>query len=193
MNTASMKSPTGAARMTAWLPDFANPFHRPAGPMDLSPLTKGLVVISGTVMTALCAIAVGRALFGFAPDLPHLKNYVVAFHLVTVLPCVPLGLYLLVAPKGTEMHKQLGKLWVALMVITALSTLFIRDGMELSWIHIFVPITLRAAYLIVAKARKGDMKGHRNEIVSLYLGALMIPAVWAFLIENRLMAVMLYG
>ena len=188
-----MTTATQSYTTPAWLPTFANPFHRPAGPMDLAPITRGLVIVSGTLMSALCAIAIGRALFGFAPDLPHLQNYVVAFHVTTVVPCVPLGLYLLLAPKGGARHKQLGKLWVALMVITALSTLFIRDGMQLSWIHIFVPITLRACYLIVAKARRGDIKGHRNEIVSLYLGALMIPAVWAFLIENRLMATMLYG
>ncbi len=175
------------------LPDYLNPFHRPAGPFDLSPLTRALVIVSGTAMTALCLIAIGRALFGFAPELPHLQNYVIAFHVATVIPCVPLGLYLLVAPKGTPMHKQLGKLWVSLMVVTALSTLFIHDGMRLSWIHIFVPITLRAAYLIVAKARKGDIKGHRNEIVSLYLGALMIPGIFAFVLDNRLMNVMLFG
>lgn len=172
---------------------FVNPFHRPAGPLDLNPLIRGLVIVSGSAMTALCLIAIGRAVFGFAPDLPHLKNYVVVFHVATVLPCLPLGLYLLVAPKGTHLHKQLGKLWVALMVIAALSTLFIRDGMELSWIHIFVPLTLRASYLIVTKARRGDIKGHRNEIVSLYLGALMIPGIWAFIGQYRLMNVMLLG
>lgn len=181
------------ASTTATLAQFVNPFHRPAGPLDLNPLIRGLVIVSGTTMTALCLFAIGRAVFGFAPDLPHLKNLVVVFHVVTVLPCVPLGLYLLVAPKGTAMHKQLGKLWVALMVISALSTLFIRDGMELSWIHIFVPLTLRASYLIIAKARRGDIKGHRGEIVSLYLGALMIPAIWAFIGEYRLMNVMLLG
>ena len=177
----------------------ANPFKslslpgRSAGPLDLNPVIKGLVIVSGTVMTSLCLLAVARSLFGFAPELPHLRNLVVAFHVATVLPCVPLGLYLLIAPKGTAMHKQLGKLWVALMVVTALSTIFIRPNMELTWIHLFVPITLRAAYLIVARARRGDIKGHRNEIVSLYLGALMIPAVWAFIIEGRLMNVMLLG
>lgn len=172
---------------------YFNPFHRPAGALDLGPLTRGLVIVSGTLMTLICAFAIGRAALGLSGELPHLRHFVIMFHVSTVIPCVPLGLYLLLAPKGTPMHKQLGKLWVALMVVTALSTLFIRPGMELNWIHIFVPITLRAAYLIVAKARRGDMKGHRNEIVSLYLGALMIPGVWAFIIEGRLMNAMLLG
>ncbi|WP_340587406.1 DUF2306 domain-containing protein [Erythrobacter alti] len=172
---------------------FFNPYHRPAGALDLGPFIRGLVIVAGTAMTAICMLAITRAALGLSGELPHLRHFVIMFHVATVLPCVPLGLYLLLAPKGTAMHKQLGKLWVALMVITALSTLFIRDGMQLTWIHIFVPITLRAAYLIIAKARRGDIKGHRNEIVSLYLGALMIPGIWAFIIEGRLMHAMLLG
>ena len=172
---------------------FLNPWHRPAGALDLGPLTKGLVIASGTLMTAICLLAIARAVLGLSGELPHLQNAVIVFHVATVIPCVPLGLYLLLAPKGTAMHKQLGKFWVALMVVTALSTLFIHDGMRLSWIHIFVPITLRAAYLIVAKARRGDIKGHRNEIVSLFLTALMIPGIFAFAIEGRMMNVMLFG
>ena len=103
------------------------------------------------------------------------------------------GAYLLLAPKGTPIHKQLGKLWVALMVITATSTLFIHDGMQLTWIHIFVPITYRAAWAIVSSARKGDITTHRKEIVGLFLGALLIPGVVAFALPGRLMNVMLFG
>lgn len=172
---------------------YANPFHRPAGALDLSPLVRAIVLVSGSVMTALCLYAVARALLGQTPDLPHLQNIAVAVHVTTVLPCVPLGLYLLLAPKGTALHRQLGKLWVALMVVTATATLFIYNGTHFSWIHIFVPVTYRAAWLIVAKARRGDIRGHRNEIVGLFLGALMIPGVWAFLGEGRLMNVMLLG
>lgn len=172
---------------------FFNPWHRPAGALDLGPLIRGLVIVSGGLMTAVCLLAISRAALGLSGELPHLRHFVIMFHVSTVIPCVPLGLYLLLAPKGTPMHKQLGMLWITLMVVTALSTLFIHEGMRLSWIHIFVPLTLRAAWLTISKARRGDIKGHRNEIVSLYLGALMIPGVWAFAIEGRLMNAMLLG
>lgn len=173
--------------------NYLNPFHRPAGALDLTPLTKGLILVSGTLMSAVCVIAVIKAVLGLTPDLPHLTNIAVMFHVSTVIPCVPLGLYLLLAPKGTPMHKQLGKLWVALMVVTATSTLFIHDGMALSWIHIFVPFTYRASWKLISTARAGDIKAHRNEIVSLFLGALMIPGIFAFILEGRLMNVMLFG
>lgn len=172
---------------------YANPFHRPAGALDLNPLIRAMVIVSGTAMTALCLFAIVRAVTGYAPDLPHLSNIAVALHVTTVIPCVPLGLYLLLAPKGTAMHKQLGKLWVALMVVTATSTLWIHGLGNFSWIHLFVPLTYRASWLIVAKARRGDIKGHRNEIVGLFLGALMIPGVWAFIGDGRLMNTMLLG
>ena len=168
-------------------------FNEPSGLMQLGALTRALVLFSGVMMTSLCVIAIARAMFGMAGDLPHLGNAAVIFHVVTVIPCVPLGLYLLIARKGTVMHKSLGKLWVALMVITATSTLFIREGMELSWIHIFVPITYRASWIIVTSARKGDIKRHKSEIVSLFLGALMIPGLVAILLPGRLMNVMLFG
>ena len=170
---------------------FFNPYHRTAGALDLAPLTRGLVIVAGILMTALCLFAIGRGILGYAGELPHLQNAVIVFHVATVIPCVPLGLFLLLAPKGTPMHKQLGKLWVAMMVITALSTLFIHEGMRMSWIHIFVPITLRAAYLIIAKARRGDIVGHRKEIVGLFLGALMLPGIAAFVLDGRLMNTLL--
>ena len=183
MTTAALSNPLGAFKR----------FNRPSGAMNMGPVTRALVIVSGTVMTALCAIALTRAMFGFAPDLPHLRNIAVMLHVSTVIPCVPLGLYLLLAPKGTAMHKQLGKLWIALMVVTATSTIFIHEGMALSWIHLFVPLTYRAAWLTVRKARRGDIKGHKAEIVSLFLTALMIPGIFAFALPGRLMNVMLFG
>lgn len=172
---------------------YANPFHRPAGALDLGPLIRGLVIVSGAVMTLLSLYAISRAMLGLTPELLRLRNLAIAVHVTTVLPCVPLGLYLLLAPKGTPMHKQLGKLWIALMVITATSTLWIHGLGNFSWIHVFVPLTYRAAWFTVAKARRGDIRGHRNEIVGLFLGALMIPGVFAFIMEGRLMNTMMFG
>ncbi|NNC53115.1 MAG: hypothetical protein HKO08_08765 [Erythrobacter sp.] len=165
---------------------------RRSGPMDLTPLMRAMVIGVGGLMTAICALAIARGLLGMTPDLPHLKNLAVAFHVSTVIPCVPLGAYLLLARKGTPMHKQLGKLWIVLMVITATSTIFIYDGMRLTWIHIFVPITYRAAWLIVTSARKGDIATHRKEIIGLFFGALMIPGIAAIALPGRLMNVMLF-
>lgn len=171
---------------------FANSQSKAAG-FDLDQMTRRMVVAIGGAMTAICLYAIGRALLGMTPDLPHLKNIALVIHITTVIPCLPLGMYLLLARKGTARHKQLGKMWVALMVITATSTIFLYEDFRFSWIHIFVPITYRAAWLIVSTARKGDIVRHRKEIIGLFFGALMIPGIAAVAIPDRLMNVMIFG
>ncbi len=170
---------------------LANPAARNG--FDISPFTRAMVIVAGGAMTAICLLAIGRALLGLTPDLPHLRYLAVAIHVTTVLPCVPLGAYLLLARKGTDMHKLLGKVWVGLMLVTATAALFIHSGGGFSWIHIFVPVTYRACWKIVSTARAGNIKAHKGEIMGLFFGALMIPGIWAFIGEGRLMNVMLLG
>ena len=109
-----------------------------------------------------------------------------------MLPCVPLGAYLLLSTKGTKLHKALGKIWITLMVVTAIAITFVRGGTDFSWIHIFVPITLLGAWQVVRTARKGDIASHRRNIPRMYLGALMIPGLFSFL-PTRLMGMWLFG
>ncbi|MBV7258196.1 DUF2306 domain-containing protein [Erythrobacter sp. WH158] len=160
---------------------------------DISPQMRAIVMLAATTMTLAAFYAVGRGILGYAPDHPNIRHLAVIIHVTTVLPAIPLGGFLLLAPKGTPMHKALGKIWVALMVATALSAIFIRSGENFSFIHIFIPMTLWASYKLIATARRGDMKGHKKEILSLYLGALMIPGVVSFALPGRLMNVWLFG
>ncbi len=160
---------------------------------DITPTQRALVAIAGTTMTLVAVYALMRGLLGFAPDHPATRDFVIMLHVATVLPAIPLGGYLLLAPKGTKWHKMLGKIWVALMVITATSAIFIQSGGSFSFIHIFVPMTLWASYKLVATARRGDMKGHKKEIMTLYLGALMIPGIFSMALPGRLMNVWLFG
>ena len=166
---------------------------RPANAFDIPLWLRTLVAFAATGMTLAAFYAVGRGVFGYAPDHHAARLVAVVIHVSTVLPAIPLGGYLLLARKGTPRHKQLGKVWVALMVITALSAIFIRSGGSFSPIHIFVPLTLIASYKLVATARRGDMKGHKKEILSLYLGALMIPGIVSMAVPGRLMNVWLFG
>lgn len=163
------------------------------GAFDLSPALRAIVMLAATAMTLAAFFAVGRGLLGYAPDHAATRYIAVVIHVTAVLPAIPLGGFLLLAPKGTPMHKTLGKVWVALMVTTALSAIFIKTSGSFSFIHIFIPMTLWASYKLIATARRGDMKGHKKEILSLYLGALMIPGIVAFALPGRLMNVWLLG
>ncbi len=167
------------------------PARTPA--LEISPPLRAFIALAASIMTSLAFLATGRMLLGFTPEIAQVRTLAVGIHIATVLPTIPLGGFLLLAPKGTPMHKQLGKLWVALMVITASAAFFIRTGGNFSFIHIFVPLTMIASYKLIAKARRGDIKGHRNEILALYLGALMIPGLVAIAMPGRLMNMWLFG
>ena len=169
-------------------------FKSPAtNPFEISPMLRAIILAAATGMSLAVTIALFRGLTGIAPEHSNFRNLAIILHVATVIPAIPLGGYLLLARKGTARHRQLGKLWVGLMVVTALSALFIQTGGSFSFIHIFVPLTLWSSYKLVATARRGDMKAHRWEILTLYLGALMIPGIFSMAIPGRLMNVWLFG
>ena len=162
--------------------------------LELSPLTRAAVGIVGVGLTAACALAITRYAAGLAPDHPGAHLMAVAIHVAAVVPAVPLGAWLMLTRKGTPRHKLLGRIWVTLMVITALTALFIRqanDG-QFSPIHLFVPLTLFGAWKTVSTIRRGDIAGHRKALIGLYLGALALPGLFSFL-PDRLMGTFLMG
>lgn len=116
----------------------------------------------------------------------------IQLHAASAMAAVGLGAVQLAAPKGTLPHRQLGYVWVALMLIVAVTAIFIRTGGSFSWIHIFVPLTLLGVAGLVIQARKGLVARHRGTVLGLYLGALMIPGVFSFL-PGRLMHTVFLG
>ena len=173
--------------------------RKPSGPLNtredfsLSPRLRALIWACAIAMTGATLVALTRGLAGIAPAHGAARHLAIVIHVATVLPCVPLGAYLLLTRKGTKLHKRLGKLWVALMLTTATAAIFIKSGGSYSFIHVFVPMTYIASYKIIATARRGDMQGHRYEVISLYLGALMIPGIFSMALPGRLLNVWLFG
>lgn len=154
----------------------------------LNPALRATLIAAATILVTITVVALARVLIGLVPATQSLRNAAVIIHLATVVPAIPLGLYVLLARKGTPRHKSLGKLWLALMGVTAVSTLFIRqvnDG-SLSLIHLFVPLTLVGIWQIISSARSGGLAAHRRHVVSLYIGALLIAGFTSF-IPGRLM------
>lgn len=165
-----------------------------ARPNDLSPLLHGAMVASGATLGLLSLLALVRAATGIAPVAPAAHDVAVAVHLLSVLPAIPLGLYILLTRKGGGRHRLLGRIWMALMASTALSALFIRQLNEgsFSWIHLFVPLTFVAAWAAIAAARAGDIRRHRNRLIGMFLGAMVVPGVFAFS-PGRVMAIWAFG
>jgi uncharacterized membrane protein len=134
------------------------------------------------LLFALCVYATSRWFFGFAPPTPWVRNVALAAHLVTVIPAIPLGAYVIFSRKGGARHKMLGRIWLSLMFVTAVATIFIRnvnDG-QFSWIHAFTLLTFIAVPQAIISARQGAIDGHKRHMRNFFLGALVIAGVTAF-------------
>lgn len=160
---------------------------------DIGPAARTAVSLACFTMSFAVVVALGKAGLGMVDNLHHYAKLPIIIHVAAVLPTIPLGGWLLLARKGTALHRQLGKVWLVLMLITATSAIFIQTSGGFSWIHLFVPLTFHAAWKVMATARAGDIRAHKNHLVRTYLLALMIPGIAAFLVPGRLMNVMLLG
>jgi uncharacterized membrane protein len=112
-------------------------------------------------------------------------------HLATVLPALPLGAYVLVRPKGGRLHRSLGRIWVGLMATTAVSSFWLQDNGELSFIHLFSVATLISLPLGVFWVRRGNVERHRRVMTNVYIG-LVVAGLFAFT-PGRLLGVLLFG
>lgn len=120
--------------------------------------------------------------------------FAIQLHVATVVPAAILGAILLFRPKGTPMHRLFGRIWIALMVVTALSTFFIHTINQFhgfSLIHLLSGATLIGCYHAVSAARRGDIKSHRATIRSIYVGGIMIAGAFT-LLPGRIMHAVLF-
>lgn len=171
----------------------ARPTAKAPASFDIGPVARTAISLACFTMSFAVIIALGKAALGMVDNLHHYAKLPLIIHVSAVLPTIPLGGWLLLARKGTKLHKHLGKVWLVLMLITATSAIFIQTSGSFSWIHLFVPMTFHAAWKVMATARRGDIQAHKRHLVFTYLTALMLPGLAAFLIPGRMMNVMLMG
>lgn len=175
------------------LPTNARTVAKASANFDIGPVARTAISLACFTMSFAVIVALGKAAFGMVDGLHHYAKLPIIIHVAAVLPTIPLGGWLLLSRKGTALHKQLGKVWLVLMLITATSAIFIQTSGSFSWIHLFVPMTFHAAWKVMATVRRGDIQAHKRHLVFTYLTALMLPGLAAFLIPGRMMNVMLMG
>ncbi|MFO0293255.1 MAG: DUF2306 domain-containing protein [Rhodospirillales bacterium] len=94
----------------------------------------------------------------------------IALHLPAAAAALVLGAALLVMPKGTPRHRRLGRCWVGLMAIVALSSLWIPSFMQIGWIHGFtLVVAINVPYAIVS-IRRGVLPAHRWAMIGSFIG-----------------------
>ena len=156
--------------------------RHPAQEFDLPPAVRTIIGAAAMILFALCLYAFGRWTLGYAPATPWVRDVALATHLVTVVPAVPLGAYVILTRKGGARHKLLGQIWLSLMFVTAVSTIFIRnvnDG-QFSWIHVFTLLTFIAVPQAILAARQGKIDAHKKHVRNFFIGALVIAGLTAF-------------
>jgi len=128
-------------------------------------------------------------------DLVARAPLAVRIHMATVIPAFFIGAWLvLFSAKGARLHRGFGVLYLLLMTVTAVTTLFVHvlNPGHFSWIHLFVPLTLFGVTSTILALRRGDIRGHRRSMIGLYVGALLIAGAFTFL-PGRLMHQIFFG
>ena len=122
-------------------------------------------------------------------------SFAVQLHAATATAAMLLGAFVLLRRKGTKLHKFCGRLWAVLMVVVALSALFISELRMIgpfSPIHLFVPVVFYGLFVAIRRIRAGDVAGHRAAMVTLYFQALLLTGAFT-LLPGRRMHDVLFG
>ena len=119
----------------------------------------------------------------------------IQLHAFAAMGAFVLGLVQLVAPKGTLPHRTVGYVWVTLMVIVCVTSFWIHDlrvwGLW-SPIHLLSIFTLAVLPLAVLHARGHRVDKHRNAMIAMFAGALLIAGLFTFL-PGRIMHAVVFG
>ena len=113
-------------------------------------------------------------------------NSLMFMHLYTVVPAFLLGTMSLVMRKGTAFHKAIGRIYMILMLFTAMVTLFMSAEVgptifnHFGWIHLFSFLTIYTVPTAYIAIKKGNIKSHKRKMILLYFGAIIIAGGFTF-------------
>ena len=114
----------------------------------------------------------------------------IIIHLAAALGALVMGPFVLWARLGQRLrpglHRALGYAWITLMVIAAISALFIRDfGLPNVWgytpIHGLIVVTFVSLWVGLRALAQRNFVLHRKTMQSLYIGACVGAGVFTLL------------
>jgi uncharacterized membrane protein len=120
---------------------------------------------------------------------------VIQLHAFAAIAALAIGVVQLAAPKGTFPHRIVGWSWALLMLTVAMSSLFIhtiRTWGPRSPIHLLSLLVLATLPLALWHARRHDVKRHRQAMLMLFTGALVIAGAFT-LLPGRIMHAVVFG
>ena len=133
---------------------------------------------------------------------------VIAIHLSAALAAVAIGPVALWARRGhgsahagakqrPRLHRAAGYAWTTLMLIAAVSGLFIRDFQLPNIagyrpIHLLIPVTLGSLFVGFRALLQGDIRRHRRWMTSLYISACLVAGAFT-LLPGRYLGGLVWG
>jgi uncharacterized membrane protein len=121
---------------------------------------------------------------------------VIAVHMTAALAAIALGPVALWARRRgaahhPRLHRAFGYAWVTVMVLTAVSALFIRDFhlpnlAGYTPIHLLVPVTLFGLFGAFWFLARGNVEAHRKTMRNLYFGACLVAGAFTLLPQRFL-------
>jgi len=123
----------------------------------------------------------------------------IQIHVATVVPAFFIGTYqIFLSRKGAPFHRALGYVYLVLMTVTAITTLFIHALMPngpfggFSPIHLLVGLTLFGVVGALRGAWTHNIPMHRYSMLGVYVGGLLIAGSLTFL-PHRIMHAVVFG
>lgn len=124
----------------------------------------------------------------------------IAVHMTAAISATAIGPFAMWARLGLvnrpKLHRAFGYAWVTMMVVTAVSALFIRSGLGFnlygfSLIHLLVPLTLGSLFFAFRSLIRGNIAAHKKSMVSLYVQACLIAGFFT-LVPGRYLGDLLW-
>jgi len=123
------------------------------------------------------------------------ETHPIPLHAIMAMIAIILGGIQLSMKKGGPIHKLLGRIWVGLMLIVAITSLFIH---EIKLWSVYSPIHLLSLWTIfilgvgIYYVRVGNIKRHKQIMIATYFFALILTGFFT-LVPGRVMHQILIG
>lgn len=115
---------------------------------------------------------------------------IIAVHMTAAILALVTGPVALWARKGATqrptLHRAFGYAWVTLMIVTAVSAIFIRDFQlpnlnGYTPIHLLIPLTLSSLVGAFWALARSNVKRHKQLMQNLYISACVVAGLFTLL------------
>ena len=115
---------------------------------------------------------------------------IIAIHMSAAIAALVIGPVVLWARLGQHikpwLHRALGYAWVTLMLVAAISAIFIRDFnlpniAGYTPIHVLIPVTLMSLFFAFRALARRQFSVHQKTMQNLYIGACVVAGAFTLL------------